>query len=40
MDSGRILCKRWYNYQGSLVVNYAITTDDGDKEALKQIQQN
>jgi hypothetical protein len=22
-------------YQGSLVVNYAITTDDGDKEALK-----
>ena len=25
-------------YQGSLVVNYAITTDDGDKEALKQIQ--
>ena len=24
-------------YQGSLVVNYAITTDDGDKEALKQI---
>jgi superfamily II DNA/RNA helicase len=21
----------------SLVVNYAITTDDGDKEALKQI---
>ena len=26
-------------YQGSLVVNYAITTDDGDKEALKQIQQ-
>ena len=27
-------------YQGSLVVNYAITTDDDDKEALKQIQQN
>ena len=26
-------------YQGSLVVNYAITTDDGDKEALKKIQQ-
>ena len=22
-------------YQGSLVVNYAITADDGDKEALK-----
>ncbi len=22
-------------YQGSLIVNYAITTDDGDKEALK-----
>jgi len=24
-------------YQGSLVVNYAITADDGDKDTLKSI---